>query len=398
MPSPREIVLNGKSGEIMTDTTNLPKVLGRIEYLSSEGKVFETVEYSDEAKFLADIREDNYYGVPSRIKLYADAEGKTMSRQFIFELDPQPLGVEVILDPHLDKQNDTTLSKAMRLISKFCEREYLSEADFYDMSCVGIGYTTITDDEIPVQINVDLQNFSLERYLDDVLVDTRQYNSLEELIENELEDLDFDSLIVFNDRDVAETILANRGPVYDKMYKYLLWTDYYVDYDAWMQGMDQICPNLSEHELMALMQTINYRELEDLRVNLDIDLQGDLLVMGTLGLWHGRVPVAGVIEGANIRGCLKSNTDYTTFYVDTGGDLHCTATHHDGTNRLLYREFKPGVTEKQKQWLIDRVLRGDETNADIERLTNRLGDAIGRVYGWQFPEKQAEKKARGHER
>ena len=182
------------------------------------------------------------------------------------------------------------------------------------------------------------------------------------------------------------------------MYKHLLWTDYYVDYDTWMKGLDQICPSLSEHDLMVLMQTINYRELEDLRVNLDIDLQGDLLVIGTLGLWHGRVPVAGVIEGANICGCLKSNTDYTTFYVDTGGDLHCTAAHHDGTNRFLYREFKPGVTEKQKQWLIDRVLRGDETNADIERLTNRLGDAIGRVYGWRFPEKQAEKKARGHER
>lgn len=379
----------------MTDY-QLPFV-GRIEYLSSEGKVVETVEYSDEAKFLADVKEDNYHGVPSRIKLYADAEGKTIPRQFIFELDPHPLGVEVVLNPHLEKQNDTTLSKAMRLISEFCVREFFGEADFYDMSSIGIGYTTITDDEIPVQINVDLRNYCLERYLDDSLVDVRRYDTLEELIENELEDLDFDSLIWFNDRDVAETILSNRGPVYDKIYKHLLWTDYYIDYDTWMKDMDQICPSLSEHELISLMQTINYRGLDDLRMNLDIDLKGDLLVMGTLGLWHGKVPVAGVIEGGNISGCLKINTDYTTFYLDTSGDFRCNATHHDGTHRYLYRVFKPGVTEEQKKWLIGRVLRGEETNADIDRLTNRLGDVIGRVYGWQFPEKQVE-KARGHER
>ena len=372
--------------------------LGRIEYLSSEGKVFETVEYSDEAKFLADIKEDNYYGVPSRIKLYANAEGKTISRQFIFELDPQPLGVEVILNPHLEKQNDTTLSRAMRLISEFCVREYFDEADFYDMNSIGIGYTTITDNEIPVQINVDLNSYCLERYLDDVLVDVRAYGSLEELIENELEDLDFASLIWFSDRDLAEAILESRGPVYDKIYKHLLWTDYHIDYDAWMKDIDQICPSLSEHELLSLMRTINDRTLDDVRMNLDIDLKGDLLVMGTLGLWNGRVPVAGVIEGANIRGCIKSNTDYTTFYVDTQGDLHCTAIHHDGTNRLMYREFKTDTTEEQKQWLINRILSGKETNADIERLTNRLGDAIGRVYGWNFPEQQMVKKARGHSR
>lgn len=380
----------------MTDY-QLP-VLGRIEYLSSEGKVFEIVEYSDEAKFLADIKEDNYYGVPSRIKLYADAEGKTISRQFLFELDPMPLGVEVILNPHLEKENDTTLSRAMRLISEFCVKEYFDEADFYDMRNIGIGYTTITDEEIPVQVNVNLQEYTLERYLDDILVETRAYDTLEEFIDRELIDLEFDSLIVFNDQDVAETILMSRGPVYDKIYKHLLWTDYHVDYDAWMKGMDQICPGLSEHELLALMRDINDRTFDDVRMNLNIDLKGDLLVMGTLGLWNGPVPVAGVIEGANIRGCLTRKTDYTTFYVDTQGDFHCTAVHHDGTNRLMYREFKPDATEEQKQWLIDRVLSGKETNADIERLTNRLGDAIGRVYGWNFPEQQVVKKARGHSR
>ena len=61
--------------------------------------------------------------------------------------------------------------------------EIEDEADFYDMRNIGIGYTTITDEEIPVQVNVNLQEYTLERYLDDILVETRAYDTLEEWTE-----------------------------------------------------------------------------------------------------------------------------------------------------------------------------------------------------------------------
>ena len=87
------------------------------------------------------------------------------------------------------------------LISDFCQSEYGSEADFSDPAKIGIAYTTVTDDEIPIQANIDLVNFRLERYLNDEHLETRQYSSLQELVSNELESLDFSDLIHVSDAD-----------------------------------------------------------------------------------------------------------------------------------------------------------------------------------------------------
>ena len=96
------------------------------------------------------------------------------------------------------------LERAKGLISDFCRSEYDSEADFSDPTKIGVAYTTVTDDEIPIQVNIDLVNFRLERYLDDEHLETRQYASLQELISNELENLDFSDLIHVSDEDVEQ--------------------------------------------------------------------------------------------------------------------------------------------------------------------------------------------------
>jgi hypothetical protein len=40
--------------------------------------------------------------------------------------------------------------------------------------------------------------------------------------------------------------------------------------------------------------------------------------------------------------------------------------------------------------LKDLVYHGRATRWDIERVTERLGDKIGEVYGWAFPKVQRE--------
>ena len=96
------------------------------------------------------------------------------------------------------------MERAKGLISDFCRSEYDSEADFSDPTKIGVAYTTVTDDEIPIQVNIDLVNYRLERYLDDEHLETRQYGSLQELISNELENLDFSDLIHVSDEDVEQ--------------------------------------------------------------------------------------------------------------------------------------------------------------------------------------------------
>ena len=97
---------------------------------------------------------------------------------------------------------DATLTRAKNLIREFCQEEYDSEPDFSDLSKIGIAYTNATDEEIPIQVNVDLVGYRVERYLGEVLIDERQYESLENLTETELEALDFSELVSVTDEEL----------------------------------------------------------------------------------------------------------------------------------------------------------------------------------------------------
>ena len=95
-----------------------------------------------------------------------------------------------------------SLEIAKEFINDFCVAEYGSPADFSDLEKVGIAYTTVTDEEIPIQVNADLVHYRMERYLDGQFLERRQYESLDELIQNELAELDFDDLISVSDEEL----------------------------------------------------------------------------------------------------------------------------------------------------------------------------------------------------
>lgn len=95
-----------------------------------------------------------------------------------------------------------SLEIAKEFINDFCVAEYGSPADFSDLEKVGIAYTTVTDEEIPIQVNADLVHYRMERYLNGQFLERRQYESLDELIQNELAELDFDDLISVSDGEL----------------------------------------------------------------------------------------------------------------------------------------------------------------------------------------------------
>ena len=108
-----------------------------------------------------------------------------IEREFLSE-EPEPASLEI----------------AKEFINDFCEAEYGSPADFSDLEKVGIAYTTVTDEEIPIQVNADLVHYRMERYLDGQFLERRQYESLDELIQNELAELDFVDLISVSDGEL----------------------------------------------------------------------------------------------------------------------------------------------------------------------------------------------------
>lgn len=90
---------------------------------------------------------------------------------------------------------ETPLDKAKWLINDFCEAEYREEADFSDLHSVGLAFTTLTDDELPIQVTADLMDFKITHEFDGEVFDTEQFDSIEDMIENGLTGLDFSDLV-----------------------------------------------------------------------------------------------------------------------------------------------------------------------------------------------------------
>ena len=175
--------------------------------------------------------------------------------------------------------------------------------------------------------------------------------------------------------------------------RHVVWSNENLDLEDWRADLEEEYPGYSDDELYEIMCDTNSSYLSDERVNLNIQLDQPILVIADLGLWNGRRTGYQEISSGNIRDCLYSGRDieYATWYVDKLGDLRCDAIHHDGTNHLLYRTYKPGARDSQIDLLKEKLYYGKAVRTDITRITRRLGDEIGKVYGWTFPTHQRER-------
>ena len=177
--------------------------------------------------------------------------------------------------------------------------------------------------------------------------------------------------------------------------RHIIWSNMNLDVDDWREGYQEFLeaneldddPN-DENKLYEYMTETNDEYLSDERTNLNVQLSQPIIVIGDLGLWHGRRSGYKMIDSGNIKDCLYSDTDYTEWYVDKYGDLRADAAHHDGTNHYLYRVFKDGVTEAQIENLQEKIYCGRATRADITRVTRRLGGEIAKVYGFSIPKQR----------
>ena len=244
------------------------KPIGRIDYLGTDGKVGESIEYTSPYQFEKDIKEENYYGVPMSIVLYKDKDGSTIPHGFIAQLDPPPKGFEIIDSPYLTERfavietengyavwdetrsaiyvdeegvseefasewqandylkqlqgippierTEASLDTAKHLIDDFCREEYQREdgADYTDLTNVGIAYTTTEDDKHEIQARVNLVDFRIETLADGKVVRSVQYASLEELTEKGLQALSFDDLVYLSEEELAQ-VEAPLTPVWE---------------------------------------------------------------------------------------------------------------------------------------------------------------------------------------
>ena len=156
-------------------------------FVNHDGKGLEFDHYPDHQKITL-----KWTQVEKYIDLMIQSDRYLTDKEKEHYTPPVPITVEP----------DATLTHAKKLIRDFCLEEYDSEPDFSNLSKIGIAYTNVTDEEIPIQVNVDLVGYRVERYLGEVLIDERQYESLGELTETELKALDFSELVSVTDEEL----------------------------------------------------------------------------------------------------------------------------------------------------------------------------------------------------
>ena len=172
--------------------------------------------------------------------------------------------------------------------------------------------------------------------------------------------------------------------------KRVIWSNTDLDLKDWTELREEY-PAYTEEQLTDEMIETNNSYLDDERCNLNIQCNSEIIAIADIGRWNGRFSGYGIIKSGNVADCLYSPYDYAQWYVDRNGEFRSTQIHHDGSNHYYYRTFKDGVEDYEREDLLADIYEGKATQEQIDRLTDKLGPTIGKVYGWEFPTDKAER-------
>lgn len=164
-----------------------------------------------------------------------------------------------------------------------------------------------------------------------------------------------------------------------------IWQNTDLKIEDWKDVLDEYFPEgVEEDEAYDFICKLNNEYLDDERMNLNKTVEsGRILVIADLGLWDGRHMGYKIIESGSIADCLTfGDCDYVHWYVDGYGQFRATAHHHDGVNRYLYREIKPGISAKALDILIEKILSQNIWDHELSRCTRKIGPYIQKIYGW----------------
>ena len=179
--------------------------VGRIDYINANGEIENSIEYTNPTMLEKDIKEESTFGVKMAVYLYMDTDGNTMPHDFIDRL-PNPLQhFEIIDQPQPQSEYDFLLKRATEILSEYSIREFGTD-DFElpdDLSEINVAYTTTEDEKHELTANVNLVDFRIETKIDDTVVRTEQYDSLQDIVENGLDGMEFDDLIYVSDEELT---------------------------------------------------------------------------------------------------------------------------------------------------------------------------------------------------
>ena len=157
------------------------------------------------------------------------------------------------------------------------------------------------------------------------------------------------------------------------MKKYSIWCDTYFmdmetlkDWEAETRDflMEDCEDEPTDYEIYERIQEENSLYYADEHAQLaEIDLPESIICIADLGLWYGNR--CGYREFDDATDCMQTSCDYAEWYVDQYGNFRGTGVHHDGTNSYLYRMWKPGLSDEQRENFMWKIYTGKVTPAAI---------------------------------
>lgn len=169
--------------------------------------------------------------------------------------------------------------------------------------------------------------------------------------------------------------------------KHIIWSNRNLDIDDWRDAYAEFLeinemdddPE-DEDAIYNYMVETNDEYFHDERMNLNKPIEGRILVIADLGLWHGRVSGYRIINTKNLNAFLQVNYDYAEFYGD-GKEIRGTEVHHDGTNRYLYRMIRE---DRDIDKLCDAIYNHEIISPQkLNYYTKSLYKKVADVYGWR---------------
>ena len=177
-------------------------------------------------------------------------------------------------------------------------------------------------------------------------------------------------------------------------FEYVIWSNESLEWEDWVEAFEEDYSDASDEKKFELMNDLNNDYLEEERYLMDINVGSPILIIADLGLWNGRHSGYKIIDSGCLRECMYSELDGVTWYVDGKGDFRMDGYHHDGRNHYLYRKFKRNISENDKENFLEKILHRTATEDDLNRVTERLGDVLEKLYGFILPENYEKKYVR----
>lgn len=181
---------------------------------------------------------------------------------------------------------------ALKLINDYSVAEFGDTSaydDVLDLSDVALAFTTDSDEDFPIQVSADLENFRIVTEYDNVVAHIDSYNSLEEMNELCFENLNFDDLIYLSEKEKQSAI--DKTIIYSTEYNGEI--DYFKAADKRLSVLfeklskDNTYAELSKAEKISAFEFAEIEQSKNLIASVRFDLDNN-----NVGIYHLRRAVS----------------------------------------------------------------------------------------------------------